>query len=460
MQLLVTLAILHSVAASRMMWPLAEGALDRQVGATMLFVVAPWVVATSIRQRGSLFLSERRPFTAATTATRLRLFVPRAVWFMSTLLIAWAADWSAVVRGPHGLNLAGIPIVDDAMTLGPLVVSLLGLWWFEAAATTTTNRATPPQVVHGRDVSYGAQWHAVANSGSENSTRIQWVAQNARQFLLIPIAPVLGLLAGEDLARWLWPDATEAAISWFVLTPLLVITALLLPELVCVAWNATPLPDGVLRNRLLRLAVKRGISLKDVLYWPTGRRSANAAVVGFLAPWRYVFLSDRLIDALSEDEVVAIFAHELGHLERRHLAKRVSALVAPALATLFIGQLCPFGTRISASGYPLLPLPVWIEFLLALAAAASALWLLGHYAKRLEYEADWSGCAILAKYDANSANKEGRLSLLSTAVVRMATALAQLDAVAGGDDRETWLHPATRRRIAEMERRLLDANVS
>ena len=38
----------------------------------------------------------------------------------------------------------------------------------------------------------------------------------------------------------------------------------------------------------------------------------NAAVAGFLPPFRYVFLSDGLLSYLGDEEIAAVFAHEMG----------------------------------------------------------------------------------------------------------------------------------------------------
>ena len=47
---------------------------------------------------------------------------------------------------------------------------------------------------------------------------------------------------------------------------------------------------------------------------------ANAAVIGLLPGWRYVLLSDRLIETMTDAEIEAVFAHELGHIVHNHMA--------------------------------------------------------------------------------------------------------------------------------------------
>jgi len=45
----------------------------------------------------------------------------------------------------------------------------------------------------------------------------------------------------------------------------------------------------------------------------------NAAVMGFIPRFRYVLLSDLLLETMTDEQVEAIFAHELGHVMHRHL---------------------------------------------------------------------------------------------------------------------------------------------
>jgi len=92
------------------------------------------------------------------------------------------------------------------------------------------------------------------------------------------------------------------------------------PLLFRLIWPTSRLGDGPLRDRLEALSARTGFRCRDVLLWRTGHHVANAAVVG-LVPWlRYVLLSDLLVSNCTPQELEAIFAHELGHARRHHLA--------------------------------------------------------------------------------------------------------------------------------------------
>ena len=45
----------------------------------------------------------------------------------------------------------------------------------------------------------------------------------------------------------------------------------------------------------------------------------NACVTGILPRFRYVLLTDALVDSLTPHEIAAVFGHEIGHIAHRHL---------------------------------------------------------------------------------------------------------------------------------------------
>ncbi len=92
------------------------------------------------------------------------------------------------------------------------------------------------------------------------------------------------------------------------------------PFFVRMAWPTRSLPAGPLRRRLERIAQRLGFRFTDVLVWDTGFLMVNACVTGLLPGYRYVLLSDALIESLSPLEVAAVFGHEIGHVAHRHLA--------------------------------------------------------------------------------------------------------------------------------------------
>ena len=102
------------------------------------------------------------------------------------------------------------------------------------------------------------------------------------------------------------------------------------PLFVRLAWPTRSLPPGPLRRRLERIANRVGFQFSDVLVWDTGHLMVNACVTGILPGYRYVLLSDALIESLSPLETAAVFGHEIGHIVHRHLV---------SFAFFFVGSL-------------------------------------------------------------------------------------------------------------------------
>ncbi len=76
----------------------------------------------------------------------------------------------------------------------------------------------------------------------------------------------------------------------------------------------TPLEDGELKDRLLALLNKYGYKVKAIEVIDASRRTTklDAYFTGF-GRMKTIVLFDNLLDAMTTDEICAVFAHELGH---------------------------------------------------------------------------------------------------------------------------------------------------
>jgi STE24 endopeptidase len=88
-----------------------------------------------------------------------------------------------------------------------------------------------------------------------------------------------------------------------------------------------------LRTRIEDLLSRCGFHSQGVFVVDGSKRSAhgNAYFTGFGKNKRIVFY-DTLLESLSEDEVEAVLAHELGHFKRKHIAKSLLLSSAISLA--------------------------------------------------------------------------------------------------------------------------------
>ena len=75
-----------------------------------------------------------------------------------------------------------------------------------------------------------------------------------------------------------------------------------------------PLEEGELKEKLMALLTKHGYQVKAIEVMDASRRTTklNAYFTGF-GKLKSIVLFDNLVNAMSTDEICAVFAHELGH---------------------------------------------------------------------------------------------------------------------------------------------------
>ena len=88
----------------------------------------------------------------------------------------------------------------------------------------------------------------------------------------------------------------------------------LYPILSRIGNKFTPLEEGELKDRLMELLTKHGYQVKAIEVMDASRRTTklNAYFTGF-GKLKTIVLYDNLVEAMSTDEICAVFAHELGH---------------------------------------------------------------------------------------------------------------------------------------------------
>jgi len=134
--------------------------------------------------------------------------------------------------------------------------------------------------------------------------------------LLVGI-PVLGLITWfyYKTGRNFWWYA------WGLITVFSVFINLFYSELIVPLFNKqTPLPEGSLRTLIEAFSQKTGFRLRNIYIIDGSKRStkANAYFSGF-GPKKRIVLYDTLQKELSEEEIVAVLAHEIGHYKKKHV---------------------------------------------------------------------------------------------------------------------------------------------
>jgi STE24 endopeptidase len=292
-------------------------------------------------------------------------------------VIIHALGWSRIVLSVAGLQ--GLFLVDDLAVFLPYILIQLLTW---------TGLYLAEQALH----------HA---RGYPSLPAFLLLRTRQSVGLILPVVLIF-LLRQEVFARF-WPEWHRSAVTEPIeLAGLAAVILLVSPLFVRLAWPTRSLPDGPLRRRLERVAGRVGFRFTDFLVWDTGNMMVNACVTGVLPGFRYVLLTDALIESLSPVEVAAVFGHEVGHVAHRHL---------PFFGFFFLGSLGVMALTaqafsISEGWIAELPwIPVgqsgWVteivETTAILGSLALFMWLVfGHLSRRFERQADVFGCKVVS----------------------------------------------------------------
>lgn len=236
-----------------------------------------------------------------------------------------------------------------------------------------------------------AQFRLEARFGFNTSTQKTWWLDRLKGLLLALVLGyplltlVLLLVRWMGNAWWLW--------AWGALLAFQLLMTLLAPVVILPLFNKfTPLPEGSLRDRLLGLAERTGFVARSIQVMDGSRRSrhSNAFFTGF-GRFRKIVLFDTLIQQLTDVELEAVLAHEIGHSKARHIPKRLAvSAVGSFIGFWVIALLARQEGFYRAFGFP--PGSVAPALLLfALLAGAATFWLspLAHgWSRRHEYQAD------------------------------------------------------------------------
>ena len=149
--------------------------------------------------------------------------------------------------------------------------------------------------------------------GFNRTTAKTFVIDQIRDF-------IIGLLIGTLLTTVLWWLHTAMG-DWVILLFAgavflfsLVISFLYGPVFSRLGNKFEPLEDGELKEKLMALLTKHGYQVKAIEVMDASRRTTklNAYFTGF-GKLKSIVLFDNLVNAMSTDEICAVFAHELGH---------------------------------------------------------------------------------------------------------------------------------------------------
>jgi len=111
------------------------------------------------------------------------------------------------------------------------------------------------------------------------------------------------------------PEGQIVFFSFFLVT--LVVIA---PSLIRFFWQCRPLPPGPRRTQIETICKKARLQYNNILKWPIFEgKLLTAGVMGLIKRFRYILVTESLLQILNDDEIDAVMAHEIGHIKKKHL---------------------------------------------------------------------------------------------------------------------------------------------
>ena len=150
------------------------------------------------------------------------------------------------------------------------------------------------------------------------------------------------ILGGGVLALFMlfyqWTGPKFWLYAWGMVGILILFINLFYSRLIVPLFNKqTPLKEGSLKKAIESYAHKVGFELKNIFVIDGSRRSTKAnAYFSGLGKEKRITLFDTLINDLSEEEIVAVLAHEVGHYKKKHIIFNLLVSLALTGLTLYI----------------------------------------------------------------------------------------------------------------------------
>jgi Zn-dependent protease with chaperone function len=383
------------------------------------------------------------------------IFLMLLALFVATTRLAFRALVQKMdVKGPYGLHgqfdrvfhrqaIMAVVIFSIDVYLLNLKLFVMRIPLFPPSPTLTALVFIGLFVAH-LAIIWWTAYDAYGRLFQTSISRRSYVLSNI-SFNLPVILPWLAISAGMDIIHLLpfqlpkhllaTPEGQVIFFSCF-LAALIVVA----PSLIKLFWRCHPLPPGRQRKRIEAMCKKASLGYKNILKWPIFEgRALTAGVMGLVKRFRYILVTESLLQILSDDEIDAVMAHEIGHIKKKHLVFYLVFFLGFIVLSYAVFDLILYAILYSNLSLPLVsdpkaePLP-FTPILFTLAMAATLLvyfrYVFGYFMRNCERQADLYAFTLL-----------GHSSGLVSSLQKIATYSGQ------SDNRPNWTHFSIRQRV-------------
>lgn len=359
------------------MGPTGSAALTGGIVAGLLIVARLFTIATVHR-----ITSNPHDREAAGRAHGVR----RLVFFFLNLggfgIAMLCCGWATTVREAltiNGYYVGGVEYYvagAELVVLAPFLITMICSWAIFYDAERLLHLTSSNPALHG-----------------EFWTRGGYVLFLLRHHVLMVFMPVMLMVVQLGVVRS-FPGLLESAWAKVAAFACLFLFILTIPSLVPLVLGLRPMPDGRLRRRLVASAERLGVRYRNLYVWETRGNMATAMVTGLIPRFRQIVFTDLLLATLTEDEIEAVFGHEVGHVRHGHLLYYAGFLLLSFLTLGVVYQ--------SVENWAGSPLLRSTEMLVSTVIATGCYLFLvfGFISRRCERQADVFGCKAVSCADA------------------------------------------------------------
>ena len=174
-----------------------------------------------------------------------------------------------------------------------------------------------------------------------NKTDLKTFVLDKIKGLLISCIIMIGLISlavfiieSFSSGFWFW--------LWLGLSLIMILLNMFYADLIVPIFNKlTPLENGDLRSKIEAYSKKVGYSLKNIFVIDGSKRSSKAnAFFSGLGPRKTIALYDTLIEKHSDEELVSVLAHEVGHYKKKHILLSMLITICQLGIMCYLFEMC------------------------------------------------------------------------------------------------------------------------
>ena len=292
-------AVLQTVADAPHIW------VPIMLGTKILLIVMYGLLCQSVRKR-----MDMSAMHSDATAAGLRWIDRGSIVYRILVLALYVQDLAlGGLVWLRELLPANLVLIDELLFMAPTLATIIAGWWLYYPID---RRMRESLLI--RQLDAGQPVHEVW-------TRGQYVVSQLRHQVALVFLPLILIMGWNEFVRRI---LIEHLPEGFYLVDALTIGGALFvfiiaPAVIRCVWDTVPLPDGELRDRLTSLCHQYRVGVRELLLWKTFGGMINAAVLGIIAPLRYILLTDALLETMPNASVEAVMAHEVAHVKKHHM---------------------------------------------------------------------------------------------------------------------------------------------